>query len=225
MESKNYYDTIVTDFLKPEAKLFKFGSIGDGGYYLKPETIKKSKLLFSGGISSNLEFEFDMFRFNPTAKILMIDPTVSKSKLLLKGLVRLFFKKPYKLRYLYNTLIFMDLLKNERCKHLSLWLKDPIQLLELAKSNFNIEDGVLLKLDIEGSEYDFLKEITSNLDRFSAMVFEFHDVHKNHNLVYEFIKICSTTFNLVHIEINPSGGFDAGNRPKCIEVSLEKKIN
>lgn len=222
MEAKTYYDILVNDFLKPDNELLKFGSIGDGGYYLRPETIKNCNLLLSGGISSNLEFEFDVFRFNTSTKLLMIDPTVSKFKLLSKGLARLFFKKPNKIRYLYNTLIFMDLLKSERCKHLKLWLEAPIQLLKLTKSNFDIEDGILLKLDIEGSEYDFLVEIISHLDKFSAMVFEFHDLHKKHDLVYEFIKKCSTTFNLVHIAINPSGGFEGENNPKCIEVSLEK---
>ncbi|WP_375239949.1 hypothetical protein, partial [Aurantibacter sp.] len=106
LNSDSYYKYFVESYLKKDTSLFKFGSIGDGGYYLNPKTLTESDLLFSGGISSNLEFEFDFYRFNANAPILMIDPTVSKWKLLIKGFTRLFFKKPDKLRYLYNTLIF-----------------------------------------------------------------------------------------------------------------------
>ncbi|WAC01950.1 hypothetical protein N7U66_19235 [Lacinutrix neustonica] len=76
----DYYKTLNDDFLEEESHVFRFGSIGDGGYYLRPSTMHKSEVLFSGGISSNLEFEYDAFRFNPEMKILMIDPTISRFK-------------------------------------------------------------------------------------------------------------------------------------------------
>lgn len=218
-----YFNKIQTDFLIDDESLFRFGSIGDGGYFLRPNTLKKSYLLFSGGISSNLEFEYDAFRFNKDLKIIMIDPTVSGLKLITKGLVRLFFKKPDKIRYLFNALFFNFLIRKKRCKHLKKWLRSPERLFDIAKDTFQIQNNILIKLDIEGSEYDFLGEITAKLNQVSAMVFEFHDMHINHEKVYEFIKVCSTQFQLVHLGINPSGGFDGKNRPKCIEISLERK--
>jgi hypothetical protein len=218
-----YYNKIQEDFLVEDPSLFRFGSIGDGGYYLKPDTIKNSKVLFSGGISSNLEFEYDIFRFNKAIDIIMVDPTVSGFKLILKGLARLFFKKPDKIRYLFNALIFNYLVKHKRCKHLKLWLKDPISILKLIETNKSADSKILLKLDIEGGEYDFLQEISSNLDAFSALVFEFHDMHLHHQKVYDFIKKCSSKFSLVFIGENPSGGYAGPNQPKCIEITLEKK--
>jgi len=222
IEPTNYYQYFTDTYLKKDDTLFKFGSIGDGGYFLKPETIKKCDLLFSGGISSNLEFEFDFFRFNTEANILMIDPTVSRFKLLAKGIARLFFKKINKIRYLYNTLIFWDLLKSDRCKHLNLWLNAPLSLFKLIRDAFGDKHNIILKLDIEGSEYDFFEEILNNQDDVLAMVFEFHDLDKNYNKLNMFFKEISKTFNLAHIEQNPSGGFK-NNQPKCIEVSFERK--
>ena len=221
--TENYYEKIKDQFLVEDDALFRFGSIDDGGYYLKPDTLRKSQLLFSGGISSNLEFEYDAFRFNNSINIVMVDPTVSGPKLILKGLARMFFKKPNKLRYLFNALQFNYLIRTPRCKHLKLWLKHPESILKIASDTFKQSKNILLKLDIEGSEYDFLDEITSNLDCFSALVFEFHDLHKHHDRVYNFIKSCSTQFDLVYLGINPSGGFDGESRPKCIEITLERK--
>lgn len=219
----NYFNNIKNEFLVEDQSLFRFGSIGDGGYYLSPETMRTSQILFSGGISSNLEFEYDVFRFNKNIEIIMVDPTVSGSRLILKGLARLFFKKPDKIRYLFNALIFNYLVKQKRCRHLKLWLKKPERIFNLIDDKLNTKNKVLLKLDIEGGEYDFLDEITAHLKRFSAMVFEFHDMHLHHQKVNDFIKKCSPQFNLVFIDENPSGGYNANKQPKCIEITLEKK--
>jgi len=218
----DYFEKIKKDFLVSDATLFKFGSIGDGGYYLRPDTIKKSNVLFSGGISSNLEFEYDLFRFNNEIKLIMIDPTISQTKLLFKGIARLFFKKPEKIRYLINVLMFSYLIRSPRSVHMKLWLNKEQSIFKILKSQFNIENRVLLKLDIESSEYDFLEEITGNLKAFSAMVFEFHDLDKNHKKVYDFLHTCSSQFKMVHLSVNPSGGFDKYKRPRNIEVSLER---
>lgn len=220
---EDYYNKIKEDFLIKDESIFRFGSIGDGGYYLRPRTVTNSNLLFSGGISSNLEFEYDLFRFNDALQIIMVDPTVSGFKLILKGLARLFINKPDKIRYLFNALMFNFLINQSRCQHLKLWLNKPKQILELGKDRLKPDDTILLKFDIEGGEYDFLDEITSNLNRFSALVFEFHDLHKHHEKVYNFIKSCQSQFDLVYLGINASGGFDGNNRPKCIEVTLERK--
>jgi len=217
----DYYQKIKDDFLVEDSTIFRFGSLDDGGYYLKPETLKNADVLFSGGISSNLEFEYDAFRFNKDLKILMIDPTISGSKLILKGIARLFFKKRDKIRYIFNALMFNYLIRTERCKHLKLWLNKEQSIFSLLKGNFKTDKNILLKLDIEGSEYDLLDEILENKEAFDALVFEFHDLDKKHQLVYNFIKECSTTFKMAHININPSGGF-VNNQPKCIELSLEK---
>ncbi|WP_154662144.1 FkbM family methyltransferase [Siansivirga zeaxanthinifaciens] len=220
---KNNYQYIEKHFLDKSKALFRFGSIGDGGYYLSPNILLESDLLFSGGISSNLEFEFDFYRFNTTASILMIDPTVSKWRLLIKGIFRLFLNKKRKLPYLYNVFIFWDITSKKRCKHLPLFLDASVSILDLIKKHLGTKNAILLKLDIEGSEYDFLEEILLNLDIFSAIIFEFHDFHVNCYKVIDFLERSSNKFSLVFLGINPSGGYDGFEKPKCIELTLERK--
>jgi hypothetical protein len=153
----------------------------------------------------------------------MVDPTVSWLKLLSKGIGRLFFAKPDKIRYLVNTFMFKYLINNSRCTHLKLWLDKEQSIFSLIKNQFNIENKILLKLDIEGSEYDFLEEITENLDAFSAMVFEFHDMDQKHHLVQDFVNTCNSQFEMVHLSENPAGGYDSYKRPRNIEISLERR--
>lgn len=61
------------------------------------------------------------------------------------------------------------------------------------------------------------------MNLFNAMIFEFHDLDKKHQLLYDFIAKCDPYFDLINLEINPSGGFDKSNRPKNVEISLERK--
>ncbi|WAC01951.1 hypothetical protein N7U66_19240 [Lacinutrix neustonica] len=107
----------------------------------------------------------------------------------------MFFKKRDKLRYLYNALLFNYLIRTKRCKHLPLWLTKEQSILDLLKTNFKTQKNILLKLDIEGSEYAFLDEIVRNKKAFRAMVFEFHDLDKKHELVHRFIDQCHPNSN------------------------------
>jgi hypothetical protein len=222
----NYdYIKIKKDFLITNKNIIRIGSIDDGGYYITSETILKADMLFSGGISSNVEFEYDIFRFNKNIKIIMVDPTVSVLKLFFKGLLRFLFFKKNKVRYLFNTLIFKHLLDSGRCWHINKWLTSSKTILDVLNGNENFRNykQIILKLDIEGSEFELLNEIKENLDFFSCMVFEFHNMDKNGQIVYEFIQNCSSKFDLISIDQNPSGGFYDFKRPKNIELTLIKK--
>lgn len=223
MENGNYLDIIKKEYLKSSSNLFRFGSINDGGYNINPNKVRNTDVLFSGGVSSNVEFEYDMFRFNENMFLILVDPTVSKTKLLAKAIFRFFLLKKNKLRYLFNTLIFIYMLRSGRVKHIANWLSDKFGIIDTLKSiGINYDDKrFLLKLDIEGSEYDLLPEILSNLYLFDCMIFEFHELDKKNHLLLDFLKNCSSEFSLVHLEINPSGGYHKGV-PKNIEITLER---
>jgi hypothetical protein len=222
--NKDYYNQIKEEFLIEDINSYKFGSIDDGGYFINPKTILEADILFSGGISSNVEFEYDLFRFNSAIKIIMVDPTVSPLRLISKGILRSLLLKKNKLRYLSNTLVFIHMIRSGRSWHIKKWLSDKNKIFDIISEKIKLEKNskIILKLDIEGSEYDLLEEIEKNLDLFNCLIFEFHDLNDKHEMVYNFLKKCNDKFNLVCLEINPSGGFDKQNRPKNIEVTLER---
>ena len=221
----DYCIKIKKDFLIKKDNLLRFGSIDDGGYYLTSSKIIEANILFSGGISSNIEFEYDLFRFNSDLKILMVDPTVSQVKLLIKGFLRFLLFKKNKVRYLFNNLIFIYLLRSKRCWHINKWLSQENGIIDILRSKIENYDQkiIILKLDIEGSEYQLIEEILNNLKLFNCMIFEFHHMDIHNDLVYSFIEECSNDFDLIYLGINPSGGKDSLNRPKNIEITLERK--
>lgn len=133
----NYLERIQKEFLVTKDTAFRFGSMGDGGYYVSPKKILEADILFSGGISSNTEFEYDVFRFNKRIQIIMVDPTVSKSKLLAKALVRSFIGKREKLRYGINTLVFILILGSGRAWHIKKWLSAKTGIFDCIKKKNN----------------------------------------------------------------------------------------
>ncbi len=214
----------IENSFTPLKRTFGVYSFNDGGYYITPKKVLEADILFSGGISSNIEFEYDMFRFNKNITIFMVDPTVSSIRLFSKAILRFLFFKKNKLRYLFNTLIFIYMLRSGRAFHKAKWLSSNYGIIDAIGSDVISLHGknILLKLDIEGSEYDLLSEIETNKSLFNCMVFEFHDLDKKANELLEFLEKCSNEFTLTHLEINPSGGFSNQGLPKNIEITLEK---
>jgi hypothetical protein len=145
---------LLNGFLKPATAISKnlsltrLGSIGDGGYYL-PETYIYCDGVISGGISNNNDFEFDLAsRSIPVVQFdhSIVEPPI-KDKLL-------FFRK--------------NKLGNE-----GLSLNETINIFNEATGK-NIKNGIL-KLDIEGSEFDFLAAATvQDLANFDIVVMELH---------------------------------------------------
>lgn len=222
----NYLKQLQKEFLVRKESAFRFGSMGDGGYYISPKNILEADILFSGGISSNTEFEYDVFRFNKKIQIVMVDPTVSRTKLAAKAVLRSFLGKSEKLRYGINTLVFMLMLRSGRAWHIKKWLSNSTGILDCIKEKTTILENqkILLKLDIEGSEYDLLDEILTHLHLFNCMVFEFHDLDKQNLVLYDFLNKCALHFDMIHLEVNPCGGFSKNGQPKVVELSLERRL-
>ncbi len=219
------YESLRQHLKEDYVNFFRVGSIDDGGYYLDFLKLQKSDLLFSGGISSNVEFEYDVFHLNKDIKIIMVDPTVSVMKLFGKGILRSVMGKKEKLRYLMNTFMFTYMLNSKRCIHQAVWLNatHTIQSV-LGSSGFKASPrSVILKLDIEGSEYDLLDEIVAQQELFNTIIIEFHDFDKKADRACSFIENCLPAFELRYLEINPSGGFSADRQPKNIEIVLIRK--
>lgn len=192
MEEKgyDYFKNIKEKFLVLDVIIFRFGSIGDGGYYFRFEIIKNFKVLFSGGVLFNVEFEYDIFCFNKDIKMLMFDFIVFSGKLLFKGFVRFLFFKFDKIRYFFNVFIFIYLKRNLRCIYKKIFLNKDYSILKFLRDVFKIDLKILLKFDIEGSEFDFLDEIFKYKEFFIVMVFEFYDMNKKYYLVEDFIEKC-----------------------------------
>ncbi|CAN2170538.1 Methyltransferase FkbM [Candidatus Nanopelagicaceae bacterium] len=137
---------IVADSKKH--KLVRLGSVGDGGYFL-PDYFRECDGVISGGISDNNDFESDLASSN--IPVLQFDHSIVEPPI--SGEL-LFFKR--------------ERLGNGGCS-----LVDTLREFREATGK-TLTDGIL-KLDIEGSEFDFLSSSEVNdLLNFSIIVVELH---------------------------------------------------
>lgn len=155
-----------------EKNVIRMGSENDGGYVLVNKSLKDS-LLISMGIGLNLDFEEDWIKRG--GKVVAFDGTITKvnSKMLSE-----------------STNIFK-------------WIKQNINLIG-DKESISINQGIhnaleafkidskgttlVLKMDIENSEWNALQEISEqNLSRFDQIIVEFHDLIKL--TLIDFVKV------------------------------------
>ena len=128
-------------------QLKRYGSVADGGYVVPVNAINNSKFLISGGIETNNEFEIELANSGMTG--IQIDNSIDSPP-----------KEHENLSFTRATLSGMN----------------GVLIDDLLKSFDPNAQGVL-KLDIEGSEYETLSEVES-FKRFTTIILELHNLHK-----------------------------------------------
>ena len=165
-----------------ELNLIRVGSDNDGGYLI-PNDLQGLKYLISPGVSNNSSFE--LFFAQKNVKCILVDASVDKPNIEHKNFV--FIKK---------------FLSNE--------IKDNFVNIDYLISEFTSgNDDIILQMDIEGWEWDVLKDISlETLSRFRIMTIEFHrfirifkDENEFSSVVNIFEKL-SKAFYIVHIHNN-----------------------
>jgi hypothetical protein len=141
----------LVNYLTPRilnvGELKRYGSIADGGYVVPVNAMNNSKFLISGGIETNNEFEIELA--NSGILGIQIDNSIDSPP---------------------------EDHKNLSFKRATLGGKDGILIDDLLKSFDSTTQGVL-KLDIEGSEYETLSEVES-FQRFTTIILELHNLYK-----------------------------------------------
>lgn len=147
----------VNSLLRPKRlvkdRLKRFGSKHDGGYFLIDRDYKKG-VLISGGISNNNDFELDLGKSG--LKVAQIDFSIDQPP------------KKHKNLYFYQYRIS----GNSKTHQNSVSLDEFLEKFHVKLTNKRSEVNIL-KLDIEGSEWDALLDFKS-LDYFDQILLELH---------------------------------------------------
>lgn len=130
--------------------LERVGRETDGGYWI-PKGLS-FELLISGGVGKNNDFEF--YYAERGCKVIAFDPTIKK------------LPRPHA-----NIELRRVWLKGNSNERNSETLQKVIQ----GNTLFN---GIMVKLDIEGDEYDVILNSLDALAAVDALVIEFHDLYK-----------------------------------------------
>jgi len=183
--------------------LIRIGRNGDGGYIIPSFNYDK---LITIGVGKEFSFERDDFLTN--TKITMFDHTIHSPSSLPENIK--FFKKGIGEASEGSLMTFDDI-----CAH----------------SKINAEERNILKVDIEGAEYDVFEN--SKFSAFSVLVFEIHWLEKvfysdKINKLENLIQILLAEHEIVHVHANNWGKlFNFANivLPDIVELTLVRRID
>ncbi|MEY3581206.1 MAG: hypothetical protein RLZ02_159 [Actinomycetota bacterium] len=232
------------DYLRPfETELVRVGPKGDCGYVIPKSAAISTRSLYSIGISTNWEFEVEMSRLNPGLNISAFDRTSGWKVFayvalrdLLKGDPSVVGGQPLIDRvlsfrkFLVLAIRFRSFFRGRR-RFNRKWVRvekrgsDEVSFKESIAGAF-IESPSMLKIDIEGGEYEFiddlLHQLSENHQRVSCLVMELHDTHTRRVDFERLVKGILHWLPIVHIHANNCAGVAADGLPEVLEITFAR---
>ena len=192
--------TLLSPIILKHNLLKRYGSTFDGGYVIPKIAIEKSHFLISGGIETNNDFEIELAKLGMVG--VQIDNSIDSAPKVHKNL----------------TFIRATLGKKSEFD------------LEKTISKYPIGKKGILKLDIEGAEYETLKNI-NDLGRFNAIIIEFHNMYRITDEGFwkgykKLLKRLNRNFNVVYMNANNCCGFTIIGGipiPNVVEITFIRK--
>ena len=236
--NKNYITEKFNYLVPLKVDLIRVGMNMDGGYVLGKNELNKIEYIISLGMGSernNWSFEKEYLKINQNIKITFYDHTVSAKNYLL-NILRI-FRRLIKLRYKIKDLTemvkhffsYIILLNSSQILH----EKQKILQKPKKRNETNVEEifkntsfnNILLKVDIEGSEYEIIDQIVDSSHKILSLIIEFHEVDKYEDIFEDKIKLLKSKFEIIHIHGNNNTGIQKINLPKTLEITFVNKEN
>ena len=236
--NKNYIIEKFNYLVPLKVDLIRVGMNMDGGYVLGKNELNKIEYIISLGMGSertNWSFEKEYLKINQNIKITFYDHTVSPKNYLL-NILRI-FRRLIKLRYKIKDLTemvmhffsYIILLNSNQISH----EKQKILQKPKKRNETNVEEifkntsfnNILLKVDIEGSEYEIIDQIVDSSHKILSLIIEFHEVDKYEDIFEDKIKLLKSKFEIIHIHGNNNTGTQRINLPKTLEITFVNKEN
>lgn len=190
-QNLNYLSPFVVE------NLTRVGRDFDGGYILPDDVIPKADCLISMGLSNDWSFEIECKIINPIIEIHAFDFSISKRKFVKKafsGLFRLitlshsYAKTKERINVLASYFRFFKGDVKHYQNRIYNRIDSPVDItIEKVFSKTNASN-ILLKMDIEDSEYRVIDNVLNYSDRVSCMAIEFHDTQPFRSVFEEKIK-------------------------------------
>jgi len=226
---------MLSEILKPlhvdNQDLIRIGPNFDGGYVIHSNTLEKINIIITCGLNDDWEFEKNFIRHNKNVSVHAYDHTVDSDfwiKRFKKDLKHFFLLKKLRLKKIIKIFLYFDyknFFKKKNIHFLKKITKNSKNLSEISINEilYN-ENDVLLKVDIEGNEYEILEEIKVNEKKIVSLIIEFHDINRNIKKIENFI-LENQLLKLIHIHANNFAGINNNGNPNVLEltfVNIEK---
>lgn len=206
----------------------RFGSANDGGYVMPRRLLESSRTMLSCGINLDWSFERDVLRDFPGLTILSFDATTHLRRCAWWAVTRFCWssisRKPEHFRALAKPFSYIAYYRHPRVRHIAKFVGNRDSVDTMAISHIldspTIRKPVVVKMDIEGTEYDILGDVLARSDLVTGMAIEFHDVSRRYEQLCSLIKTLQTRYFISHIHINNAVPNSASGLPRLVEVSF-----
>ena len=222
------------NFLKPIKNnyLVRLGVKFDGGYVIDSKIINCSDKLVSFGLGTDWSFELDFIKLTGN-KIHIYDYTTTYRPYL-KNILK-YLRRFITLRVSYSDLRnkIDDLLKLKRFLNSSnvKFFKEKVTFpinnkndTDLAKvfSRLDHKESIVLKCDIEGSEYKIIEQIHNFSHRIDMLIIEIHWLNKSdkEKVFVELVKKLKEKFNIIHLHGNNYSTQSKNDLPDVLEITF-----
>ena len=213
------YDVKITD-------LIRIGPKSDGGYVIHKDSIHLTKKIITCGLNDDWKFEKNFKRLNNDCSVDAYDHTVNKDfwiKRFKKDIIHFFLLKKLRIKKIIKMFDYLDYKKffKDENKHFQKKIvknskeENEVEISKLLKNN----NDFILKVDIEGDEYEILADITHYSKKIISLIIEFHDLEKNINKLKKFITE-NEFLKLIHIHGNNFSGVDLEGNPNVVELTF-----
>ncbi len=206
--------------------LVRRGSTNDGGYLLPSDV--SAQFLISLGLGDDWKFELDLIKYKQVGKFIIFDHSVNLLSLF-KNLTQ---KKRKLISFIHRVIIliryFRDFtffnnshIKKKVTKNGSIENFSEISVNEIFKE-FVVDpkSTIILKIDIEGSEFDIIEQVIEFSNQIHVLVIEFHEILKKQENFKDSLDLLKSKFSLIHTHINNYGEIDEFSIPNVCEFTF-----
>ena len=206
--------------------LARRGSTNDGGYLLPADI--SAQFLISLGLGDDWKFELDLIKHKQVSKFIVFDHSVT-----LLNLLRILTNKKRKFKaFIYRAIVliryFRDFtflrkphVKKKITKYGSIENSREIDLKEIFKE-FVVDpkSTIILKIDIEGSEFDIIEQVLEFSSQTLILIIEFHEILKQKDKFKTSLELLKLKFSLIHTHVNNYGEIDEFSIPNVCEFTF-----
>lgn len=230
--------TLLKPFVCPN--LVRVGAPNDGGYVVPGDHLAGGAYLVSLGLFDNWTFDAACLAMNPSIRIIAVDHSVGPWWFVRK-IIRCLWKIPAYLLLLDRVRLrkYTSKLRNY-INYFSFFTPPHLHLKKRVSNGGGALDirlaeiierhcpptgaathDVVLKMDIEGGEYDTVADIIHYQSRISCITGEFHDLDSRTAEFNRMMEELSRYFRVVHIHGNNCGAYDHANDfPSIVEITF-----
>lgn len=214
-------------------ELIRVGNAHDGGYVIPKAAVHSADALVSFGVGKDWTFEENCLSLNPRLQIHAYDHTVGEthfSRAYIRGIAKFLLGRASRAEVSQRRTTLRAYRKFFRTPyaHAPIHFREAIHPRVHAVTHATIDKvfsrvrshKVLMKIDIEGMEYQILDDVLRHADKICCLVMECHDTQYFRETFVAQMKRLQRKFQIVHVHGTNLNHIAPDGLPNCLEITF-----